>query len=120
MMNSVGRGFPMHTDSVPPFDLTLDICIDHEGPDSRPISFVRNNKAGKKFGVGIDTLELKVGQAVLFKGSVIPHFGGDLPEGNMHNSTLLTKSYFDIISFTIDLDLCYRLRRLLYCCMLID
>lgn len=27
-----GRGFPLHRDSVPPFDLTLDFVLDHVGP----------------------------------------------------------------------------------------
>jgi len=30
-----GQGFPLHRDSVPPFDLTLDYVVDHVGPEVR-------------------------------------------------------------------------------------
>jgi hypothetical protein len=32
---TTGHGFPLHRDSVPPFDLTLDFVLDHVGPQVR-------------------------------------------------------------------------------------
>jgi hypothetical protein len=84
-----GRGFEIHVDSVPPFDLTLDIVVDHAGPQLRPVSFARR-QAG---GIDVQTLSLQYGQCVLFRGAELYHFGGDLARGNYHNVTLWTWSF---------------------------
>jgi len=54
-----GEGFPMHMDSVPPFDLTLDLVVDHFGPSHRPVSMVRPNSRILPT-VTEDTLSLEV------------------------------------------------------------
>jgi len=59
-----GAGFPIHTDTVPPFDITLDLVIDHQGPTPRPITFVKRRGGS----VVEETLSLNVGEAVLFSG----------------------------------------------------
>ncbi|ELR23396.1 uncharacterized protein ACA1_069810 [Acanthamoeba castellanii str. Neff] len=91
-----GHGFPLHRDSVPPFDLTLDFVLDHVGPQPRPVTFIRRRRGALGSllpGVEEMTLSLSVGEAVLFRGSEMPHFGGDLGEGNYHNVLLWTWSY---------------------------
>ena len=45
-----GLGFPLHMDSVPPFDLTLDMVVDHLGPSDRPVTFLHHD-AKKGFGM---------------------------------------------------------------------
>jgi len=84
-----GPGFGQHTDSSPPFDLTLDMCIDHQGPDQRPIYFLRRID-GKSV---VSKLVLRYGEAVLFKGAEMTHWGGDLPEGSFHAVQLYTWQY---------------------------
>lgn len=87
-----GEGFPMHMDSVPPFDLTLDLVLDHFGPSPRPVTFVR--PASRLFpSVKEETLCLDKGEAVLFRGSEMLHYGGDMPRGCYHNVVLFTWSY---------------------------
>jgi len=91
-----GKGFPLHRDSVPPFDLTLDFVLDHVGPQPRPVTFIRRRRGALGSllpGVEEMSLSLNVGEAVLFRGSEMPHFGGDLGEGNYHNVLLWTWSY---------------------------
>lgn len=87
-----GDGFPMHTDSVPPFDLTLDLVVDHMGTCHRPVTFVRPYSNYLPC-VQEKTLSLEVGEAVLFRGSEMVHYGGDLPAGHYHNVVLWTWSY---------------------------
>eukprot|EP00163_Fabomonas_tropica_P031976 TRINITY_DN780_c0_g2_i2.p1 TRINITY_DN780_c0_g2~~TRINITY_DN780_c0_g2_i2.p1 ORF type:complete len:785 (-),score=212.39 TRINITY_DN780_c0_g2_i2:165-2246(-) len=86
-----GPGFVMHRDSNPPFDVTLDLVIDHQGPYDRPVNFVKRNPQGKG-GVGPETMALKWGQSVAFRGAEIPHYGGDLENG-LHTVMLFTWSY---------------------------
>jgi len=91
-----GQGFPLHRDSVPPFDLTLDYVVDHVGPESRPITFIRRRIGALTSHLpGVDeiTLSLPVGAAILFRGSELAHFGGNLSEGNYHNVMLWTWYY---------------------------
>jgi hypothetical protein len=91
-----GKGFPLHTDTVPPFDITLDLVVDHVGETSRPITFVRRSKEkGKeKKGIVEETISLEVGQAVLFKGSELTHYSTrDLPPNHYHNVVLFTWNY---------------------------
>jgi len=85
-----GKGFAPHYDSSPPFDLTLDIVTDHEGPGSRPIFLAKNNG---KFVPEIIRLDLKLGQSALFIGSQVYHYGGPLDKGSYHNVTLFTWEY---------------------------
>jgi len=86
-----GPGFMMHTDTNPPFDITLDIAVDHVGNTPRTLNFVKKNPKG---GVPVvESLNLKIGESVLFRGSEIPHFGGDLPENHYHNVILFTWEY---------------------------
>jgi len=83
-----GPGFVIHTDSNPPFDLTLDVAVDHNGLTPRTLNFVKKNPKGQ---VPItEGLNLKTGESVLFRGTELPHFGGDLPEGHYHNVVLFT------------------------------
>jgi len=85
-----GKGFAPHYDSSPPFDLTLDIVTDHEGPGSRPIFLAKNN--GKIIPDYIK-VDLKLGQSALFVGSQVYHYGGPLDAGSYHNVTLYTWQY---------------------------
>ena len=82
-----GRGFVYHTDTSPPFDLTLDLVVDHEGTSSRPIYFSRKDKAR---GVISSKLELKYGESVLFRGGELTHWGGDLGSDSSHLVQLYT------------------------------
>jgi hypothetical protein len=77
-----GPGFQYHTDTSPPFDLTLDLVVDHYGA-SRPIYFVFPNEKVQK-------VELGFGESILFRGAEITHFGGDLLGDSYHNVMLLT------------------------------
>ncbi len=88
-----GPGFIYHTDSSPPFDLTLDIVADHVGREPRPVFVVRpaSRQGG---GVLVERLELKYGEAVLFKGAELTHFGGDLKDdAAFHSVQLYTWQY---------------------------
>jgi len=78
-----------HIDTTPPFDVTLDICVDHEGDHPRPINFVRKIP-GRPGGMGVETLCLQPGESAIFFGSQLPHFGGDLPERCLHTVLLCT------------------------------
>ena len=59
LTNTQGPGFPMHRDSVPPFDLTLDLCIDHIGTAPRPVTFLQHNDK-RGFGIESTTASLEV------------------------------------------------------------
>lgn len=85
-----GPGFAYHKDSSPPFDLTLDIVIDHQGPSPRPVYFARPSQNGKATDAIVEKLELAFGEAALFKGGQVVHWGGDLPEGSTHCVQLYT------------------------------
>jgi len=87
-----GEGFPLHTDSSPPFDLTMDIVVDHIGAEHRPVSLMR--KTGT-FGVEEMTVStLQVGDAILFRGSELCHYGGDFfNRDSYHNVVLWTWQY---------------------------
>jgi len=93
-----GDGFPLHIDSVPPFDITLDIVVDHRGIERRPIHLLRKTDSLWENGVkgfAVNSVEsLEQGDAVLFKGSEMPHFGGDLlNDQSYHNVVLWTWNY---------------------------
>lgn len=83
------EGFLYHTDTSPPFDITLDFVIDHEGSGTRPLYFCRQNPNGN-FVPKVEKLELNVGQAVIFRGAEMTHWGGDLQKDTMHSVILLT------------------------------
>jgi len=87
-----GEGFPLHTDSSPPFDLTMDIVVDHEGPEHRPVTLMRRTGL---FGVEEMTVStLAIGDAILFRGSEMCHYGGDLfKRESYHNVVLWTWQY---------------------------
>ena len=70
-----GPGFVYHTDTSPPFDLTLDLVVDHQGESPRPLYFSRKDAAR---GVIATKLELKFGESVLFRGAELTHWGGDM------------------------------------------
>lgn len=84
-----GPGFIFHTDTSPPFDITLDVAVDHEGPFTRPIYFTRPNPAGGLTPIA-EKLELKFGEAVLFRGSELTHWGGDMGPNSQHKVILGT------------------------------
>jgi hypothetical protein len=87
-----GPGFIYHTDSSPPFDLTFDIVVDHQGPQPRPVYFVRRSE--KTGAMVVERLEMRFGEAVLFKGAELTHFGGDLTcERPFHSVQLYTWQY---------------------------
>jgi len=86
-----GKGFAPHYDSSPPFDITLDIVTDHSGSGSRPIYLARNNK--NQLLPDIIKLDLHIGEAALFVGSQVHHYGGPLDKGCYHNVTLYTWQY---------------------------
>jgi hypothetical protein len=81
-----GPGFIYHTDSSPPFDLTFDIVADHQGVEARPVFFVRRSDSGALL---VERLELKYGEAVLFSGAQLTHFGGDLNNLDVFHSVQL-------------------------------
>jgi len=86
-----GDGFPLHTDSSPPFDVTLDIVVDHGGSEDRPITLLRPKG---KFVVEEETHALHLGDAVLFKGAEMTHFGHDMfGDDSYHNVILWTWNY---------------------------
>jgi hypothetical protein len=86
-----GPGFIYHTDSSPAFDLTFDIVVDHQGVDPRPIFFVRRACNGQLL---VERMELRCGEAVLFKGAELTHFGGDLNNPDcFHSVQLYTWQY---------------------------
>jgi hypothetical protein len=80
-----GVGFEAHTDASPPFDVTLDLVVDHVGSDHRPISLCPD---GKEFVVSCS-----FGESVIFRGGEISHFGHSLPAGNTHTVALLTWTF---------------------------
>jgi len=87
-----GEGFPLHTDSSPPFDLTMDLVVGHEGREKRPVTLCRRGTKGQVEEMTVSKLE--VGDAVLFRGSECCHYGGDLEErGSFHNVVLWTWQY---------------------------
>lgn len=83
-----GPGFLYHTDSSPPFDLTLDLVVDHSGAP-RPLYFCRR-RDGR---VVVERLELRYGEAVLFRGAELTHWGGDLANDSAHTVALCTWQY---------------------------
>lgn len=85
---SCSKGFIYHTDSSPPFDLTLDFVIDHEGPSSRPVYFIRKNPNGLL--PIVERHDCGVGEALVFRGAEMTHWGGDLKEDSHHTIILLT------------------------------
>jgi len=87
-----GEGFPLHTDSSPPFDITMDIVVDHEGSEHRPVTLMRRTS---KFNVEEMTVgTLSIGDAILFRGSELCHYGGDLfKRDSYHNVVLWTWQY---------------------------
>ena len=85
-----GPGFIYHTDTSPPFDLTLDLVVDHRGPAPRPVYFARKRPDGSVYA---HRVALEFGQSILFKGSEMTHWGGDLPAECFHSVVLLTWQY---------------------------
>jgi len=93
-----GRGFQMHTDTSPPFDLTLDMVVNHKGICPRYVTFVKRGDADKKRpsllpSYKTERLQWKIGDAVLFRGAEMYHFGGDLTQDHLHNVFLVTWFY---------------------------
>lgn len=84
-----GQGFIFHTDTSPPFDITLDIAVDHVGPSTRPLYFTRPNPKGGLVPI-VEKLELRFGEAVLFRGSELTHWGGDMGADSQHKVILGT------------------------------
>lgn len=83
-----GNGFLLHTDTNPPFDITLDIVVDHEGISHRTLNFIKKNPSS--LIPQTRSLNLSIGESVLFLGSEIPHFGSDFPSNHYHNVLLFT------------------------------
>ena len=81
-------GFVYHTDTSPPFDITMDFVVDHEGPSPRPLYFCRKNSSG--WLPIVERLDLQVGEAVIFRGAEMTHWGGDLAKDTHHSIVLLT------------------------------
>ena len=81
-----GQGFEPHTDSSPPFDLTLDLVVDHTGNDHRPISVCHADGSES-------IIKLSLGESVIFRGGELSHFGHSLPKGNTHTVALLTWTF---------------------------
>jgi hypothetical protein len=109
-----GKGFEAHTDTSPPFDLTLDLVVGHSGeryPEKRFSNYyARKNKCLSKkkkkkkksrrpiFLCPANSLSVKevscgVGESVLFRGAEISHYGGQLPAGNTHAVSLLSWTF---------------------------
>lgn len=84
-----GPGFIFHTDTSPPFDITLDVVVDHEGPSTRPLYFTRPDPKGGLIPL-VEKLELRFGEAVLFRGSELTHWGGDMGAESHHRVVLGT------------------------------
>lgn len=85
-------GFLYHTDTSPPFDITLDFVIDHQGPNSRPLYFCSRNQTGGWLP-SVSRLDLKPTEAVIFRGAELTHWGGNLARDSAHIVGLLTWQY---------------------------
>lgn len=82
-----GQGFEAHTDMSPPFDVTLDLVVDHTGKDHRPVCLCPANSDS------IETISCSLGESIIFRGGEVSHFGMELPEGNTHTVALLTWTF---------------------------
>jgi len=87
-----GEGFVSHTDSSPPFDITLDMVLDHKGA-SRPIYVCRPQP--QSIVPVVEELNLAFGESVLFEGSTLEHWGGYLGPSSHHQVILWTFQYAD-------------------------